>query len=369
MKISVILTNNKALSEIVRILLSILIKIIRSLKKLFTQINSDSIVIIAFRKLGDSVFTIPAQREIYNSFCKDVYIFCFEESKPIFEYFFDSEFIIPFKHSDFYFNSRMVKGKIRKKLNKLNPQKIFDFTGSTISASLLINSNATDIIGINESYYEAIYTKYLPFRKLPHIMDMYLNIVQDEIPPYTDTIKKFDIKLNKDGYILIHPFAGWKAKEWNLKKFIELADQINQRYRIIIIAEQGRLNDEIKQDIFNLGIDIYESIDVYELIKIINGASIIISNDSGPLYIASMLGKPTFTIYGPTNPKYSLPYGKYHDFIQENLKCSPKDNAQYCFTNAGRRGCPAFECMNILSVHSVYVKVNSFINKFDISER
>jgi heptosyltransferase-2 len=79
-----------------------------------------------------------------------------------------------------------------------------------------------------------------------------------------------------------------------------------------------------------------------------------ISNDSGPLYIASLMGKPTFTIYGPTNPLFHLPLGSKHNYIRHLISCSPAETEKYCFTNAGRDGCPSFECMNQLKVDEVY---------------
>jgi heptosyltransferase-2 len=92
---------------------------------------------------------------------------------------------------------------------------------------------------------------------------------------------------------------------------------------------------------------------------------LIVSNDTRIIYIASLLGKPTFTIYGPTNPEYSLPFGKYHRFIQKKIVCSPKPGEQYCYLEAGKK-CPSFECMNQLTVEEVYEKLSNFI--FEIND-
>ncbi|MCZ6701456.1 MAG: hypothetical protein O6940_00275, partial [Ignavibacteria bacterium] len=78
---------------------------------------------------------------------------------------------------------------------------------------------------------------------------------------------------------------------------------------------------------------------------------------------ANMLGKPTFTIYGPTNPDYSIPYGDDHDFIIKSIHCSPEKNKQYCFTHAGMVGCPAFKCMETMGVEEVYNKLLPFVQK------
>ena len=96
--------------------------------------------------------------------------------------------------------------------------------------------------------------------------------------------------------------------------------------------------------------------------------SLLISNDSGPIYIANILNKPTFTIYGPTNPEFSLPYGKYHRMIQKKINCTPEPGKQYCYTKAGLY-CPAYECMNQLRFEEVKDSVLKFISEIGIKTK
>lgn len=100
----------------------------------------------------------------------------------------------------------------------------------------------------------------------------------------------------------------------------------------------------------------------------IKQCSVAIGNDTGTIHIASYLGKPTFTIYGPTNPVYHLPYGKNHRYIQCRLKCSPLPNEKVCFTFGGRIGCPSNECMNLLSAKDVVDNVYDFIHFLNIEK-
>ena len=79
------------------------------------------------------------------------------------------------------------------------------------------------------------------------------------------------------------------------------------------------------------------------------------------LHIADLLGKSTFCIYGPTNPKFPRPIGNHHADCKSAIKCMPKDSEEFCFTNGGRSGCPAFECMNSLTVEKVYADLSIFL--------
>ena len=359
MKISVILANNRYLAKIYSVITFLIVKITRSIRTFYPAPSDDIILVIAFRKLGDSVFTIPALKAVKKSTEKDIFIFCFSEARPIFELFFNAESVISFSNNDFLFNRRAVKKTVRKKLSELNPGIIYDFAGSTLSASILFNTSAKKVIGINEKYYNNIYSQFIPIRTTPHILDIYLDAAGVE-ESRREKLKEFDLNYDKNGYIVLHPFAGWNSKEWNLHKFIYLAIRLGENFNVALVSQPDRIQQDVKMEITRRGIRIVETKDINELIEVLKGCSLIVANDSGPLYIANCLGKPTFAIYGPTNPAYHVPLGKGNRFVQKVIKCSPAEQ-KYCFTNAGRRGCPAYECMNLLSVDEVHSKINEFI--------
>lgn len=173
------------------------------------------------------------------------------------------------------------------------------------------------------------------------------------------------LNLNQINKIFIHPFAIRNAKEWNLRKYICLAEYLKENYSVEIIAPPNFLADDVRDEIVGKEIPVTITKSIGHLIKKIRECNLFISNDTGPLYIANLLGKATFTIYGPTNPEFSLPFGKYHRYAQKRLVCSPEEGHQFCFTLAGIY-CPAYECMNQLSFDEVKVSVSSFINELEL---
>lgn len=365
MPVSYFLARNKSVRNILGSILLLLVKSVR-LKNYFFEAKGINIAIISLHKFGDSIFTIPSIREIQKFYGQGLFIICFQETKPIFQLFFKEEFIITVKHSDFYLTDRIAKSIVRKKLKETRPYKIYDLTGSIRSASILFPSAVKEIIGINEDYFKSIYSTFVPRRTTPHLMDVYLDVVKDITLDNFNELKEFPTYVDVNGYLLIQPFAGWPAKEWGLNKYIELAMRLNREYNVIIATQPEQIAPDIYAEIKFNGIDIIETEDINELMKVVRKCSIIISNDSGPIYIANILGKPTFTIYGPTNPRYSLPYGKNHRYSQKIIKCSPEPGSQYCFTDAGRNGCPSFECMNQLTVEEVYNQLKNFLIELNV---
>ncbi len=345
--------------------------ILQFLRKLFLKerLDRDKVVVISFHKIGDSVFTIPALKVLFEKFGSNLFVVCYEENKKIYELVFKGMNFIIINEDDFYFR-RFVGSRIRSRIKNAPPKIIVDLLGNIKSASLLFFQKAERIYGFNEKEYLAgIYSDYISKRKTPHLIDVYLDVVEQIIPIRDrDSIKPFQNQLYETNYILIHPFAGWKAKEWNLYKYFELAKKIALEYTCVFTFPKNSIPVDELENLKGSEIIVRETNSFDELIDIIKSASVFVGNDSGPLYLANLLGKPTFSIYGPTNPQYSLPFGDKHRFIQHKIKCSPKENEQYCFTDAGRKGCPEFICMNNLSLEEVYSSFIKFAEELGIEK-
>ena len=360
------LEKNKIFDLIFEFLSSTLLSLIRNC----TRKNlSGNIIIISLHKLGDSVFTIPAIMQIFEHFSnQNVYVLTFSENKNIYNTVLKKEYIIPLEKDGFFLGGRIASKNAIDILKNLQPNIIFDLTGNITSASLIAASKAKEIVGMNTKYCKTIYDVFIPIKNKPHLIDRYLDAVKVYLPlDESKIIKEFPIKFETGGKILIHPFAGWKAKEWNLNKFIELADLLNAEYEVEIVSPENLIPEDIIHDIRDHQMPLSFTTSINDLVNKIKECSVFISNDSGPLYIANLLGKATFTIYGPTNPEFSLPFGKYHRYIQKKMACSP-DGTQYCFTHAGLY-CPSNECMNLLQVKEVHNTLQSFLSELEIKQK
>jgi ADP-heptose:LPS heptosyltransferase len=343
--------------------------LIRSLRRSKNE-NNGNVAIISLHKLGDTIFTIPAIKEIQKRENNKITIVCFPESIPIFNIDLSSVDYCEIDHRLFSFNGRFAKHKARKLLEDTKPEIIYDVTGVITSATLIFNSRAKKIIGINSELFKTIYDHYSPVRKTPHLIDMYLDAVHSkEEFGYSRQILNFEKQNGAMNRILIHPFAGWRAKEWSFNNFIKLALKLKAKYNVCLLAPRQQISSDIIKEIKHSDLSFEQPDSMQELIRQIRNSSVFVGNDSGPVYIASLLGKHTFTIFGPTNPDYSASIGDHHEFISKSLKCSPSSNNQYCYTNAGRSGCPAFQCMDLLEIDEVYENLVKFLVVNDINKR
>jgi ADP-heptose:LPS heptosyltransferase len=318
--------------------------------------------------LGDTVFCIPAIKGIYDCYNEyEIFVLCYSESKDILEMDFESENIITIEKKDFLLQRRIAKKICRKTVNDLKPEIIFDLTGDPASASLILTSKAREVIGTNLQYFQKFYTSFVTVRTKPHYMDIYLDVLRTVKPDYDKYSYQFESNYNPKDKIVIHPFAIRKAKEWNLKKYIKLAERLSSNYDVCLIAPPNFIEEEVIHEIKQLKIDVKVTKSIVELISLIKEASLFISNDSGPTYIASMMGKPTFIIYGPTNPKFSLPFGINHKYYKKELSCSAKEE-KICLTLGGIN-CPSYECLNLITVDEIEDSINNFIRLLGIEEK
>lgn len=332
--------------------------VFKILRIFYKKKSGENIVVICLHKLGDSVFTIEAIKKIRKKYPgQTIKIICLSNTTGIYKKIFNDNLqYYPVLSSDFMLNGRIAKQKLRKLLNSLSPLIIFDLTGAINSASLIFNSTANEIIGINSRLYQKIYDYYSPIRRSPHITYIYIDALKSKFDDidYNST-DNYQENLNNNGPILIHPFAGWEAKEWELRNYLELAKLLkdNHDVQFIIPPDNYRKINSLK-DIKQF--TLIETTSTDDLMNVVSGCKLLIGNDSGAVNIANLLGKPVFIIYGPSNPLFHLPLKGLTGHIQKKIQCSPVIE-KLCYTDGGRKGCPSFECMKKLTVQEVY---NSF---------
>ena len=80
-----------------------------------------------------------------------------------------------------------------------------------------------------------------------------------------------------------------------------------------------------------------------QLVALLERASLVVANDSGPMHIAAALGRPLVTLFGPTNPVRTGPYGREDTVLRLAIPCSP------CYS----RTCVHQSCLRWLGIEPV----------------
>jgi len=91
-----------------------------------------------------------------------------------------------------------------------------------------------------------------------------------------------------------------------------------------------------------------------QLIDELRLCHLLLTNDTGTMHLASLLGVPTVAIFGSTEPRLTRPLGKGHVILRHQVECSP------CFL----RECPIdFRCMKAVIVQEVVEAVLSVLKQ------
>ena len=153
------------------------------------------------------------------------------------------------------------------------------------------------------------------------------------------------IKSLPEEYVVIAPSAGKEANRWPAERFGELASRLPLRSVIISSKGDAFLSEKVLRASRGKAISLAGKTNLLELVDVIRHAIFFVSNDTGPMHIASALNVPVFAIFGPANPVRTGPYGADHTIIREDIACSP------CYR---KRKCRDWECMELLTVKRVY---------------
>ncbi|NDD58630.1 MAG: glycosyltransferase family 9 protein [Chlamydiae bacterium] len=96
-----------------------------------------------------------------------------------------------------------------------------------------------------------------------------------------------------------------------------------------------------------------------ELASLLTFCNVLLTNDSGPMHIASSLGIPIVAIFGSTSQTVTGPFTPAK-VIQKSVECSP------CY----QRTCPIdFRCMKKIEANEVYEEIMNALhqNKDELS--
>jgi heptosyltransferase-3 len=112
--------------------------------------------------------------------------------------------------------------------------------------------------------------------------------------------------------VVIHPGAGSPGKRWAVESFAEVARQLSARGRkvrfVIGEVEADRWSPAELSAIEAAG-PVTRCATLIQLADVIGLAGAFVGNDSGPGHLAGILGTPTVSIFGPTDPVQWKPLG------------------------------------------------------------
>lgn len=146
------------------------------------------------------------------------------------------------------------------------------------------------------------------------------------------------------------------AKQWPWERFRSLAIELLAcGYGVVVFADSsGReLGAKITQGLDpKCCLDMSAKTSMDEFMALMQACDLLVTNDSGPMHLATALDKPLIAIFGSTDEKVTGPYSEKARVIHRHVRCSP------CF----KRVCPIdFRCMMQIEVSQVLKEVQQML--------
>ena len=222
--------------------------------------------------------------------------------------------------------------KITRHLRKEKYDLVFDFQGRFRSAIFARLSSGKERFGMagTQEITSPFYThRITQSAESVHLVDYFLDMVcaagakrgkvEFGLKPQQQAANEIRKILtsnhaNADNYAVFVPGATVEAKKWLIENFAVLADKVYKKYRYSIIAAGVESEKMITRELETLAdvpvIDLAGKTSIRQLVALLAGARIVVSNDTGPAHIAAALGVPMVLIFGLTNPSRVGPYGR-----------------------------------------------------------
>jgi heptosyltransferase-2 len=148
----------------------------------------------------------------------------------------------------------------------------------------------------------------------------------------------------------VHPGSVWPTKRWPQDRYAELIRQLTEQANVRVVLVGGRNDGPLAASIVQAArvpvADLTGKTSLAELMALMGRLSLFVTNDSGPMHIATASGVPTLAFFGPTTRELGFfPYGSQHKVLEVDLNCRP------CGLH-GSHSCPEghFLCMRLISV-------------------
>tara|TARA_B100000809_G_scaffold255366_1_gene293782 strand:+ start:4848 stop:6065 length:1218 start_codon:yes stop_codon:yes gene_type:complete len=261
-------------------------------------------------------------------------------------------------------------------LLKKRPEVYFDLEiYSDFSTLFTLFSLSTNRVGFylrSSSFRMGIYTHMMFFNPRVPISQVYLQLTRligcdsESIDLYPLTKNTATPTRREKKYLVINPNSSDLRLErrWDKENFINLIRLIVEKfteYDVLLIggggAEKAYTEEISKQLNDSRVINTAGKTSIDEAIDLIEGAELMVTNDTGPMHIAFSLNTEVVCLFGPCSPdQYGM--SKNAHIIYKSTYCSP------CIHDFEIAPCKGNNvCMKLIIVEEVFEKVSQLLDK------
>ncbi len=385
----------KLMDSFVGIPVCLLLTIFIKLKKIFINPPKDDIeirkiLLMKFFGMGSIILGTPMIRSLKQKYPNaEIYFLTFAGNKEICNLIdlIDRTYSIRTNELSLFAKDLIgVISALRKKKCDVSIDMEF-FSKFSVIMSFLIGAKTKIGFFLREIWRENLLDHHIYYNHYKHLTEIYCHMVRPlgvecndfslyKPPALKDKREEMQLLLkdkiasqNKT-IICVNVNASDLCPErrWPKDNFIGLMTDMldNLHIKIILIGSPGErpyvrqvyrdIPEQYKESI----IDLSGKTDVYMLLELFRMSRLLITNDSGPLHFAEMVGLESISFFGPETPLLYGPLGKKHTVFFKGLYCSPclnVYNVKTAFCDGDNK------CMQSITVDEVFDKAKKIMEK------
>ncbi|MGR5094917.1 glycosyltransferase family 9 protein [Vibrio maritimus] len=170
-------------------------------------------------------------------------------------------------------------------------------------------------------------------------------------------------------YAVFHPANSHSDKSdfrsyrsWPLPHWRSLIELTTKEVPVVLIGTKDekafltKFLSDLDVDI----IDLFGKTNLSELIAVLQGASAVVTTDTGPSHMAAAAGAPTVALFGPSDSRGTAPYSCKFNTVHIasiNIECSP------CSHTERFKACTSNQCMKQLHPEMVLDIISPYISQ------
>lgn len=319
----------------------------------------------------------PAIRALRNRFPESFISFLTEkESEPILRFnpYLNERIILDRKkYGNFFYLLKTIKNLRRK-----NFDLAIDFFGNPRSAYFTFLSGARTRLGFDLPRRRVLYnilasrgtsSEYAALSRLRALKPLGIEssdckldfFLSDQARSFAEHFFQKENLNNENLTISVSPTSRRKFNFYSSDRYAQICDWLMQEFAAKIILVWGPGEEKIVQDVLSKmrskPIISPTTPTLLELGAVLERCDLHIGNDNGTKHIATAVGKPTFTIYGPNSPlSWTFPDPLRHSYVKKEVDCLNCENEKH--------KCKSLECLDC-SVEEVKTKLREFLGSLD----
>jgi heptosyltransferase-2 len=267
--------------------------------------------------------------------------------------------------------------RMAKRLRAFGYETAYLAQGSMRSAALALAAGVTRRVGFAGHAGRLLYTEKVEYRSDLHHAARLLRLAKPDAAPTDAEIRPrlypgIPERGSVDRFLALHdahddgkpvvalaPASIWGTKKWPY--YGELARELSSSARVVVLgsSDDASLAADVCAAAGESAINAAGVLSLLGSAELIRRCDLLVTNDSAPQHLASAVGTPTITIFGPTVPSFGFgPLAKGSTTIgHAGLACRP------CHPHGPQR-CPLghWRCMREMTPAAVAAKVNEILS-------